>query len=117
MDGFYVGYMSATAGYGVVLFVLRDREIVGVDAGGVRFDGEYEDDPETGGFKGRILITVPPNTSLVQGVNSGPSGMNYSTNFKMPPDFLEVPFIKITTPLGEVNVKLEKLRELDRESH
>ena len=31
----------------------------------------------------------------------------------MPPDFTEKPFLRLDTPLGPVNVHMEKLREID----
>lgn len=113
MDGFYVGYMTATGGYGVVLFVFRGKTIVGVDAGGVKFDGTFVQNKETGEFQGNIRVDAPPNISLVQGVPTGPNGLRYTVPFVMPSNFLETPFIKVETPFGAVNVKLEKLRDLE----
>ncbi|RWM57438.1 hypothetical protein [Mesorhizobium sp.] len=111
LDGFYVGYMSAD-GYGVVLFVFKGKAIVGVDAGGVKFDGNFDQDPATKAYSGKISVDAPPNIDLIQGINTGPNGLKYEVPFTMPENFLEAPFIKITTPFGAVNVKLEKLRDL-----
>lgn len=111
LDGFYVGYMSAD-GYGVVLFVFRGSNIVGVDAGGVKFDGTYAQDSATNSFRGKITVNAPPNIDLVQGINTGPNGLTYEVPFSMPENFLEAPFIRVDTPFGPVNIKLEKLRDL-----
>lgn len=111
LDGFYVGYMTSN-GYGVVLFVFRDDVLVGVDAGGVKFDGTFAQDPETKEYKGTVTVDAPPNIDLVQGVSTGPNGIKYEVLFTMPENFLEAPFIKVSTPFGPVNVKLEKLRDL-----
>lgn len=111
LDGFYVGYMSAD-GYGVVLFVFRGSNIVGVDAGGVKFDGYYTLDPVTKSFNGKITVNAPANTNLVQGGNTGPNGLTYEVPFSMPENFLDVPFIRVDTPFGPVNMKLEKLRDI-----
>lgn len=111
LDGFYVGYMSAD-GYGVVLFVFKNSNIVGVDAGGVSFDGFFTQDSATKGYSGKIKIQAPPNTDLIQGINSGPSGLTYEVPFTIPENFLDVPFITIRTPFGKVNIKMEKLRDL-----
>lgn len=112
LDGFYVGYMTATSGYGVVLFVFQGDVIVGVDAGGVKFDGKFVRNTESGDYQGDICVEAPPNISLVQGISSGPSGVKYTVPFSLPSDFLSYPFIKVETPFGAVNVKLEKLRDL-----
>ncbi|OCJ63477.1 hypothetical protein A6U97_13410 [Agrobacterium tumefaciens] len=111
LDGFYVGYMSAD-GYGVVLFVFKGNNIVGVDAGGVKFDGSYTQDLTTNSFKGNITVDAPPNIDLIQGINTGPNGLKYEVPFSMPENFLEAPFIRVDTPFGPVNIKLEKLRDL-----
>jgi len=111
IDGFYVGYMSAT-GYGVVLFVFSGGVIVGVDAGGVKFDGTYKQEPDTKAFEGTVKVNAPPNIDLVQGLNSGPQGLQYEVPFYLPPNFLEAPFIRVATPFGPVNIKLEKVRDL-----
>lgn len=110
-DGFYAGYMSGE-GYGVVLFVFRQGTIVGVDGGGVKFDGFYRQDPDNKNFEGTISIDAPPNIDLVQGVNTGQNGIRYDVPLVLPPNFMEAPFISVSTPFGQVNVKLEKLRDL-----
>jgi hypothetical protein len=110
IDGFYVGYMSAQ-GYGVVLFIFRKNRLVGTDVGGVRFDGKFASD-SAGSYSGNVTVKAPPNVELIQGVNSGPNGLTYDVPFSLPSNFLEAPFIKIATPFGAVNIKLEKLRDL-----
>jgi len=111
LDGFYVGYMAANE-YGVVLFVFKGSNIVGVDAGGVKFDGSYAQDDTTKAYRGNITVDAPPNIDLVQGVNTGANGLRYEVPFTMPETFLSAPFIKVDTPFGPVNIKFEKLRDL-----
>jgi hypothetical protein len=111
LDGFYVGYMTGV-GYGVVLFAFKDDFIIGVDAGGVRFDGKYSKAADLQSYVGKITVTAPANINLVQGVNTGASGLTYEVEFSMPEDFLSRPYISVSTPIGPVNVKLEKLRDL-----
>ncbi len=111
IDGFYVGYVSAE-NYGVLMFVLKDDKLVGVDAGGVKFDGTIEQDPDTKVYSGTVKVTAPPNVDLVQGINTGPDGLTYETSLSLPENFLDAPFIDLNTPLGPVNIKLEKLRDL-----
>lgn len=112
IDGFYLGYMSAVGGYGVVLFVFKDNIIVGADAGGVKFDGTYTANEDDTTYKGSIRITAPANINLVQGQSTGSDGLTYSVDFSMPHNFLSQPFITVSTPFGNVNVKLEKIRDM-----
>jgi hypothetical protein len=111
LDGFYVGYMSSV-GYGVALFVFRDGHIVGVDAGGVKFDGTYKFDEAQNSYLGHVTIDIPPNTTVIQGQTMGTQGLKYTTNLALPANFLAEPFFQVSTPLGTVNVKMEKLRDL-----
>lgn len=111
LDGFYVGYMTSN-GYGVVLFVFRGNTIVGVDAGGVKFDGTFSRDETTKAHRGMVTVDAPPNINLVQGVHTGVNGLKYEVPFSLPENFLSAPFIKVDTPFGAVNIKLEKLRDL-----
>jgi hypothetical protein len=111
LDGFYVGYMSGQ-GYGVVLFVFKGNSIVGVDAGGVKFDGNFEKDGETKEYRGKVTVSAPPNIELIQGIRTGDTGLKYDVSFALSENFTELPFARIDTPLGPVNIKLEKVRDL-----
>jgi hypothetical protein len=111
INGFYAAYLTGNVSQGFAMLVFRNGKIVGVDVGGVKYDGIYND---TGnGFAVELNVLVPPNTSLVQGVTSGPHGDKSSLEFQLPVDFLEQPFIRVSTKHGPVNAKLTKLRELN----
>ncbi len=111
IDGFYAAYLTGSATQGLAMLVFRNGTIVGVDAGGVKYDGTYTD---TGtGFAIKLNVFVPPNTFLVQGVTSGPQGDKSELNFQLPVDFLSQPFIRINAKHGPVNARMMKLRELN----
>ena len=109
IDGFYAGYFTGLSGSGMAMFILSSGVIVGADNAGVKFDGKYSK-VDTGGFAGSVTVSAPPNVNLIQGVTSGAAGLTYAVPFEFSPDFVEEPFIKISTPMGPVNVKLVKLR-------
>ena len=88
--------------YGVALFVFKEGNIVGVDAGGVKFDGTFTEDVNTKAYSGRVTVKAPPNIEIIQGVNTGQSGLTYEVLFTMPDNFLDVPYIKIDTPFSTV---------------
>ena len=110
LDGFYVAYITGMAGNGLVLLVFADGRIVGVDTVGVKFDGTFK--PSDVGFDAVITVTVPPDTDLIQGTSVGSGGMTYQVNLLLPSNFSEVSFIPIDTPLGKVNARFQRLRDL-----
>lgn len=111
VDGFYSSLFSGKAGEGSAMFILSDGVLTGADPLGVCFDGHYEADPG-GGFSGRVTVKVPPGAEVVQGVTSGPDGITYEVDVKIPADFASKPFISLATPLGPVNFKLTYIRAI-----
>ena len=67
-----------------------------------------------GDLKGEIRVEVPAGVSTVQGLTAGSSGLSYTTPITLPSDFASKPFIRIETPLGVVNVRLNRIREISK---
>lgn len=110
MDGFYVGYFTGDAGNGLAMFIFLNGVIVGVDAGGVRFDGTYQSQGE--GFKMAVTITAPPGGMLIQGVATGESGLTYQVERLVPADLETLDYLTFPTPYGPVNARFKKLRDV-----
>lgn len=104
--------MTAAGGSGLALFLLRAGVLVGADLGGVQFDGTYEQDKE-GVYTGSVVVRVPAGVTVIQGVTAPPAGLKYEVPLRLPANFAEEPFIEITTPLGKVNARLQKLRGVE----
>lgn len=112
MDGFYAGYFTAKAGNGLAMFVFREGVIVGSDILGVTFDGSYRLNANRDGFNGRVTITAPPGGTLIQGISTGPEGLVYRVDVEFPLNFNNLPYLKLDTPYGPVNLKLVKVRDI-----
>jgi hypothetical protein len=110
LDGFYAVYLTGSASQGFAMFVFQSGVIVGVDVGGLKYDGTYK--TTDNGFSIILTFSVPPNSTLIQGVTTGLETEKSELAFLLPIDFLAQPFIRIETPQGPVNAKLTKLREL-----
>ena|SRR5579872_544029 len=111
INGFYAAYLTGSAGQGLAMLVFRNGTIVGVDAGGGKYDGSYRDSGD--GFSVKLKVALPPNTLLIHGVSSGPQTELSELEVQLPADFLSQPFIRINAHHGPVNAKLVKLRELN----
>jgi hypothetical protein len=110
VDGIYSAYLTGIAGSGIAMITLKNGVLVGADVSGILFDGQYRNVSD--GYRGFITVSVPGGGQLIQGVTAPPQGLNYEVPIHFPPDFLERPFITITTPYGAVNCRLVKLRSL-----
>ena len=111
INGIYAAYLTGSALQGFAMLTFRNGKVVGVDSGGVRYDGTYTD--ATAGYAVKIQLTVPPHTGLVQGVITGPQVDVSELIFDLPLNFLTQSFLRVNTKYGPVNAKIVKLRELD----
>jgi hypothetical protein len=112
IDGFYAVYLSGKLGQGFAMLVFRGGRIVGADASGFMFDGQYSE-PVDNILSVRLSVKAPPNQSLIQGGTTGPQGEQSQLIFEMPRDFSSREFVRIETQRGPVNAKLVRLRGLD----
>ncbi|HEX8645157.1 MAG TPA: hypothetical protein VF702_14705 [Allosphingosinicella sp.] len=110
-NGIYNAYMTGAEGQGFAMLVFLDGVIAGSDAQGTLFDGTYEEDAE-GMLTGVVRTTVSGGESVIQGTTAGPAGLFYDVAIQVKLADLAADFIQIPTPLGPVNVKLEKIRPL-----
>lgn len=110
-DGFYTAYMSGRDGQGFAIFVLYNGIISGADPLGVNFDGTYEV-LQDASLNGRLFVSIPPGSTVIQGVFSGSSGMQYDFPIVFAPNALSLDYLELQTPLGPVNMRIKKLREI-----
>jgi hypothetical protein len=110
-NGIYAARMSAVEGEGLAILVFLDGLITGVDASEVKFDGSYLPMAD-GSVSGSVTVVAPAGGTLIQGVSTGPSGLTYTVDFRLPKDFESLPYIRFNTPLGPVNGKISLLRAL-----
>ncbi|MEF2074346.1 hypothetical protein [Consotaella aegiceratis] len=112
INGFYAGFFTGSGGNGISLFILRDGLLVGADAGPVLFDGRYNANAD-GSYSGSVKVSIPAGVTVVQGQTAPQGGSSYEVNINLAADFLSRPYFEVQTPLGRVNVRLQKLRELE----
>lgn len=60
MDGFYAAYLTGRGGNTVVLLAIKSNSIVGVDAGGMKYDlrSQWKGPPKTGRASRMIVATL-----------------------------------------------------------
>ena len=111
MNGFYIAYLTGTAGNGMVLLAMRNGAVAGVDTTGVAYDGQLTQKAD-GSFACSVGYVVPPGAPLITGgMTAAPTRVQF--NFDLPPNFSNGVVVQINTPLGLVNATFSKVRELD----
>jgi hypothetical protein len=112
MDGFYVAYLTGRGGNSVLLFAIKSNTLVGVDVGGMKYDGHVEQ-VANGAVAFHIEYVVSPGTPLITGVGSVASLTPVALDFNVPANFADGVIVSLQTPFGPVNAKISKLRDFD----
>jgi hypothetical protein len=112
IDGFYAAYFTSREMNGFAILAMRNGMIAGADQSGTLFDGQYQL-TSTGSHDGQVTVNLPANGNSIQGVKTGSDGMSYTTEMSLPTDFLQRQFVRLDTPLGPVNMKLVRLRDIN----
>jgi hypothetical protein len=93
------------------MLVLQRGSIVGADAGGVLYDGTYQDRGDS--LDVRLTMTVPPGVTLVQGTLAQPTAYSVPINVSLSKRALTTSEpVLLQMPPGPVNAIFRKLRPL-----
>lgn len=109
-EGYYsITYMGATGASGFGMLALDNGEIIGADAGGVKYDGTYIYNEATKALDAKLTLTVPAGGILVMG--SAPQDHEWQFDFdaSFPRETSETPIL-IQTQFGPVNVIIRYIR-------
>jgi hypothetical protein len=110
VDGIYAAYMTARAGNSILLLVIKDSKITGVDVGGLKYDGQFKETEK--GFHFSVVYLIPAGATLITGSLPPTSPQHIPLELDLPKDFANGQTIRIETPLGPLNARFEKLRDL-----
>ena len=92
------------------MFAIRGDDLIGVDAGGLKYDGKVVQ--IKGGWNCTVVYTIPAGSpSLITGSAPPSTDQRIPIQFSLPHDFENGQVIGIMTPLGPVNAKFQKLRD------
>jgi hypothetical protein len=112
MDGFYVAYLTGRGGNSVLLFAIRSSTLVGVDVGGMKYDG-HVDKAANGTVAFHVEYVVSPGVPLITGVGNVASPTPVALDFVVPGNFADSVVVTIQTPFGPLNAKISKLRDFN----
>ncbi len=107
----YVAYLTGVAGQSIGLFYIGEGVLAGVDVATMQYGGSYTTNPD-GSLEGVVEYVLPAGVSLITGAPAGVAPTRISTNLKLPAGFADGRVVTIETPLGPVNAKFEKLKDI-----
>lgn len=107
----YAAYFTGNHGNSIGLFYIDDANLLGIDVGGMKYDGRLEIN-EGGGLSGVVQFVMPAEAQLVTGVAGRGTPTKIQVPLKLPQNFDDGRVLRIDTPVGAVNVRFEKIREL-----
>ncbi len=107
----YVAYFTGVAGQSIGLFYIGDGLLIGIDVATMQYEGAYTTKPD-GSIEGAVEYVLPAGASLITGAPAGVAPTRITTALNFPADFADGRVITIETPLGPVNAKFEKLKDI-----
>ena len=107
----YVAYLTGVAGQSIGLFYIGGGILAGVDVATMQYDGAYETKPD-GSIEGIVEYVLPAGVSLITGAPAGVAPTRVAVKLTLPADFADGRVITIETPLGPVNAKFEKIKDI-----
>jgi hypothetical protein len=107
----YVAYLTGVAGQSIGLFYIGDGILAGVDVGTMQYDGTYTTNSD-GSMEGAITYVIPANTALITGAPAGAAPTRITVKLNFPAHFDDGRVLKIDTPMGPVNAKFEKVKDI-----
>lgn len=105
-------YLSGRSGQSIGMFYFADDVVVGVDVGGITYDGHLSEQKD-GRLVGAVKFVVPSGGSLITGMTAGET-QELVAEINFPLDFaVSGEPVRIETPAGPVAARFELLRELN----
>ena len=112
IKGYYSVRYSGAAGEGFGQITLDANVIVGTDIAGAKFEGTYRYNERTDMFDVELELTVPPDAGTDTGLPAQGDERKLPIRASIPRDLGGQLPIPVPTPLGEVQVIFEQIRDL-----
>ena len=107
----YAAYFTSYAGQSIGLFYIGGGVLAGIDVGTMKYNGSLEKMPN-GNLSGVVEYEVPAGVSLITGGPPPNHPTKLSLKLELPAGFDDGRTITIETPVGPVNARFEKIKEL-----
>lgn len=112
MNGYYVGYFTGATGTSLGMFIFKDGIIAGADIGGGMYDGSYQITDDGRHIEGTIAFGMPVGTQSITGATAASEPITIDIPIKLPTKISRNDVHTIMTPLGAINAKFDKVRDV-----
>lgn len=109
-EGFYTAYLTGIAGQSVGIFVFSNGRIVGADAGGGCYDGEFSLSGDGSTILADVKFTMKKGGALITGASSDTTNDMIPIKLSLPCFIHSNQVHRLETPIGPINAKFEKIR-------
>jgi hypothetical protein len=107
----YNAYLTGVAGQSIGLFYIGDGLLIGIDVGTMQYEGSYTT-LEDGSMQGTVEYVLPAGVPLITGAPAGTAPTRITVSLNLPANFDDGRVVTIETPLGPVNAKFEKVKDI-----
>jgi hypothetical protein len=107
----YFVYATGQAGSSALMLYIGDGIVAGADAGTGRYEGTAAEKPG-GGLSAVINFTIAAGQPMITGGTAPANMPPIPVTLDLPPGFDDGRTIALKTPLGPLNVRIEKIRDL-----
>lgn len=110
IDGFYAAYLAGATGNSIAMFIFKDGTVVGADAGGGRYDGDYMATSDGKHIEAKVRFTLPIGNQSITGAAATMEPLAIEVPLRLPVEFSRNDVHRIETPIGPINAKFDKIR-------
>jgi len=94
------------------MLVISKGTLVGADITGMKYDGTIARKSDDSGFVCSVVYIIPPGIPLITGAPPPAQPQRIPLQFELPMNFADKRVVLIETPLGPVNARFEKIRDI-----
>ena len=109
-EGIYIAYMTGPLGSSLGMYVFKEGKLAGGDVGGGKYRGTFTIDHETKKVGCLIEFLGLPGVPTIGGSTFPSSDRPVQVPITLPLPIDPKAIFKFDTPLGPINVKLERVQ-------
>lgn len=112
IEGFYATYFTGAMGSSLAIFAFKNGGIAGADLGGGKYDGTFTVDSNTGMVHCSVDFVMSLGQQSITGATAVNEPIKINVPLALPSTIDPKEIFRIETPIGPINARFEKIRDL-----